>query len=114
MIYVEDFGEDMSIIKKIMEFARVHIASFYVSFSVKYRKNYVKKKLKKRKGNCSKCGECCKNRIYGVKCIYLNDKNLCSIYDDRMKICRAFPIDVLSIRLARLEGKCSYYWDKNE
>ncbi|MEM4230321.1 MAG: YkgJ family cysteine cluster protein [Candidatus Pacearchaeota archaeon] len=52
-------------------------------------KNYIKDKLKKRKGKCKKCGQCCKG------CKYLNKRTrLCKTYSDRPWTCyKEFPLD---------------------
>jgi len=54
-------------------------------------KDYIKNKLKKRKGRCKKCGECCKG------CKFLDKKTrLCKTYNNRPWLCyKEFPLDNL-------------------
>jgi len=54
-----------------------------------FDKNYIKNKLKKRRGKCKKCGQCCRG------CFFLDKKtNLCRTYKRRPFFCyKDFPID---------------------
>lgn len=66
-------------------------------------KNYIKNKLKKRKGYCKKCGQCCKG------CKHLDKKtNLCKTYENRPFYChRQFPIDKLDQKIFKVKN-CGY------
>jgi len=66
-------------------------------------KNYIKNKLKKRKGRCRKCGQCCKG------CIYLDKKtNLCRTYKSRPWFCyKDFPLDKFDQKLWNVKN-CGY------
>ena len=65
-------------------------------------KDYIKNKLKKRKGNCKKCGQCCKG------CKHLDKKNLCKTYGNRPFYChQQFPIDKLDQKVFRVKN-CGY------
>jgi len=52
-------------------------------------KDYIKKKLVKRKGKCKKCGKCC------IGCKHLDKKTkLCKVYESRPWFCyKDFPLD---------------------
>ncbi len=64
-------------------------------------KDYIKKKIKKRKGQCNRCGECCK------RCKYLK-KNKCVIYNKRLWFCyKEFPLDKFDILIFGVK-KCGY------
>ena len=67
-------------------------------------KNYIKNKLKKRKGKCNKCGECCK------MCFYLDKKTkLCKVYYKRPILCyREFPLDKTDQEIWGVESCCGY------
>jgi len=69
-------------------------------------KNYLQKKLDKRKGNCKKCGKCC----FGCK--YLDKKtNLCKTYKNRPFYChKDFPIDNLDKKVFRTRN-CGYTFE---
>ena len=70
-----------------------------------FDKDYVNKKLAKRKGNCNKCGECCGN------CRFLNQKTrLCKVYKSRPWTCYDdFPLDKLDKRIWGVK-KCGYHF----
>ena len=56
-----------------------------------FRKDYVRRQVEeKRRGECTRCGECCS---IGFTCWWLEDGNVCSNYEDRPMQCRHFPID---------------------
>ena len=55
-----------------------------------FRKGYVEKQKELRRGECQRCGECCK---IVFDCPWLEDDNQCTVYEDRALQCRAFPID---------------------
>jgi hypothetical protein len=70
-------------------------------------KNYIKKKLAKRKGECKKCGKCCRG------CKYLDTKTkLCIIYRKRPFICyKNFPLDKLDQWIWNVKD-CGYRFEK--
>lgn len=76
-------------------------------FMLAVDKNYLEKKLAKRKGECLKCGKCCRG------CKYLDIKTkLCKIYDDTPWFChKNFPIDKLDQKVFGVEGKCGYRFE---
>lgn len=70
-------------------------------------KDYVKKKLAKRRGNCLKCGQCCHG------CEFWDEKTgLCNVYDSRPSFChRDFPIDRLDQKVFGVED-CGYKFNE--
>ena len=67
-------------------------------------KNYVEKKLSRRKGKCRRCGKCCEG------CKFLNkQKKLCSVYNNRPKILchNDFPLDELDKKIWKIK-RCGY------
>ena len=80
-------------------------------YLVWFRKEYVRKKLAERKGNCEGCGGICCKRTR--PCPFLKNGK-CSIYKTKIpKFCKIFPIDEEDIRLAGVADVCRYYWKKN-
>jgi hypothetical protein len=70
-------------------------------------KNYIEKKLKKRKGKCKKCGKCCGN------CKFLDKKTgLCLVYNKRSKVfCyQNFPLSKLDQKVWGVKN-CGYKFD---
>lgn len=66
-------------------------------------KDYIKNRLKKRKGSCRKCGECCK------RCIHLDKSTkLCKVYNSRPILCyKEFPLDKLDQKIWNVKN-CGY------
>ena len=75
----------------------------------KFNKNYLKQKLKKRKGKCLKCGKCCEG------CMFLNKKtHLCKIYSHRPRLMcyKEFPLDKFDQKIWHVEKVCGYKFDE--
>lgn len=66
-------------------------------------KDYLKNKLNKRKGECKRCGQCCKG------CNFLDkNTNLCIKYENRPFYChKDFPIDKLDQKIIGVKN-CGY------
>jgi Fe-S-cluster containining protein len=66
--------------------------------------------LSKRKGECNRCGACCKILF---RCPFLGTDSegqyTCRIYEKRFAQCRLFPLH--ASELAELGGECSYTFD---
>jgi len=60
-----------------------------------FRPGYVREQESRRRGECRRCGLCCR---IAVKCWFLKDGNHCVIYSQRPAQCRAFPIDPRDLR----------------
>lgn len=71
-----------------------------------FYKNYIDEKIKKRKGECLKCGECCNN------CKFLDGKtNLCLVYEKRPWFCyKNFPLDELDKKVFCVKN-CGYWFE---
>jgi hypothetical protein len=85
------------VLKSVNALRRILARQFY--------KDYPKNKLKKRKGKCKKCGECCRG------CFFLDNKTkLCKIYKNRPRfIChKDFPLDKEEQRIWQVEKVCGY------
>jgi hypothetical protein len=66
--------------------------------------------LQNRKGLCHRCGLCCKILF---KCPFYVEKypfGECSIYEERSKVCRLFPMSEKDIRIVK---ECGYYFENN-
>jgi len=87
------------------------IGKFRRLYLVNFRKGYVRKQLKRRKGECHQCGLCC---TFLFTCPFLNRLGLCLIYGRcRPNVCKAFPIDQRDINEIRLcGGECGYSFDE--
>jgi len=81
------------------------IRRFYL---VKFRPNYVRKSLEKRKGQCRRCGHCCS---IAFRCPHLKEGNECAIYEHRYEQCALFPIDWRDIKY--LSDTCGHYFDED-
>jgi hypothetical protein len=63
---------------------------------------YIANKLKKRRGACKKCGDCCRH------CRLLGKDNLCTVYEKRPFLCyREFPLDRLDQKIWEVKD-CGY------
>ena len=81
-----------------------------------FNKKYINKKHKERKGQCIRCGACCKLAV--KKCMYLEiDTNkiyFCKHHKSfRMPNCVIFPIDNKDIKDRNIITKepCGYYFE---
>jgi Fe-S-cluster containining protein len=78
---------------------------------VKFRRDYVLSSRQRRRGECRRCGTCC--RVF-AKCTFLSG-NTCRIYGIRFDQCRAFPIDTSDIELVRdMGGECGFWFEEGE
>ncbi|HEY4716475.1 MAG TPA: hypothetical protein VII00_05165 [bacterium] len=93
--------EVRKLVNKVRRFIRCHFNAEYLGFY-----------LKKRRGGCLQCGECC-SLVY--KCPFLIRKGIqkkCLIYHTgRPRQCRLFPIDRFD--LSDVNFKCGYFFDYN-
>lgn len=80
-------------------------------YLVWFRKDYVRRSLSKRKGNCLACGMCCRQSV--PFCPFLTKDNKCRFrkwFGWHLKYCKIFPIDIIDQRLLNVQGRCGYYW----
>src|SRR4030042_591469 len=67
------------------------IGIFRRMYLVYLRREYVKRQLGLRKGECHQCGECCS---FLFACPMLTQQRLCRIYKKtRPGVCKLFPLD---------------------
>ena len=72
-----------------------------------FRPGYVEKQIsEKRKGECERCGACCK---LGLRCLWLDGDNHCTRYETRPTQCRKFPIDQRDIDEV---PQCGHYFER--
>jgi hypothetical protein len=68
------------------------------------KKDYIKNKLKKRKGNCKRCGDCCRGCKY-----FQVDK--CLVYDKRPWFCyKEFPLSRFDQKIFNVKN-CGYKFE---
>jgi len=99
---VPDYGSKGVFAGKIIE-GWGKLRRFYLSH---FRKEYVRRMKKLRKGACRYCGSCC---AVMIKCPHLVG-NLCKIYERRYEQCAHFPIDARDLIFR--ENTCGYYFEK--
>ncbi|MEW5768669.1 MAG: hypothetical protein AB1797_13845 [bacterium] len=68
-------------------------------------KKYLEEQLKRRQGKCQRCGACCQ---LVFRCPFLEGKNKCLIYENRLAQCRAFPIDERCLK--EVGNTCGFYF----
>jgi len=78
-----------------------------------FRQDYIERSHARRRGECLRCGACCKLM---VPCRYLNESNgmpACTKHDVKYKNCRIFPIDEADLAdrdIIAPDTKCGYYF----
>lgn len=81
-----------------------------------FKPSYIKQQLATRKGNCLRCGVCCR---LGYNCPSLGIKkegSTCKTYTIRSTNCRIFPINNADLRERNLvspETTCGFYFEEN-
>ena len=80
-------------------------------YLVYFRKEYVKKQLASRKGECLQCAQCCS---FVFVCPMLTRQRSCRTYNKfRLEMCRSFPIDQRDIdEVTRCGGTCGYRFEE--
>jgi len=78
---------------------------------VHFRKDYVKRQLDLRQGECRQCGTCC-NLLN--TCPMLTSGGRCFAYGTcRPQVCKVFPIDERDIAEVKMCGRsCGFYFAK--
>lgn len=80
-------------------------------YLVWFKKDYIKKSLATRRGNCLVCGICCRQSV--PFCPFLNRDDKCRLvkwFGWNPKYCKIFPIDEIDQELLNVKGKCGYHW----
>jgi len=79
-----------------------------------FRKEYIKKQLAERKGECKQCGKCCEIMdVIGLKCKYFKEgKCIIFKYAMKKKLCDTYvyPFDEKDKRVTKNYTKCGFYW----
>ena len=91
----------------------IHLMGKFRRFYLVYfRKEYVKRQLASRKGECHQCAQCCS---FVFHCPMLTEGRLCRTYDKfRLEMCKSFPIDQRDIdEVVRCGGACGYHFEKD-
>ncbi|MBP7632734.1 YkgJ family cysteine cluster protein [Candidatus Ozemobacteraceae bacterium] len=94
---------------------------FITSFTMQVKRRYLmllKKDaiadgLKRRRGECKGCGECCKASF---NCPFLykhGDMLLCQIHETKPEVCKTYPFNEQDV-FPHTVGKCGYYFVKDE
>jgi hypothetical protein len=90
----------------------IHLAGKFRRFYLVYfRKEYVKRQMASRQGECHQCAQCCS---FVFHCPMLTQGRLCRTYDKfRLEMCKRFPIDQRDIdEVTRCGGTCGYRFEK--
>ena len=75
----------------------------------KFRRGYVAKMRRQRRGSCVRCGSCCRIMF---KCPHLENGSHCLVYLKRANQCANFPIDHRDLRY--LEDVCGFYFVRDD
>jgi Fe-S-cluster containining protein len=84
-----------------------------------FRRRYVYKNLKQRKGECKQCGTCCRVSFFGIRCPFFKDEdNKCIIHNNlKPYSCRIAFFDKKDRYfglIPELNKACGYYWEEDE
>jgi len=101
---------------------RQYLTKFFRKFYLYYfKRNYIRKSLKARKGSCKQCGSCCYN--FGIRCPFLTKENKCKVHKYKKVLgwfcpfftqCRICPIDEQQQIIGGYKDSCGYYWSKKK
>ena len=98
-----------------MHKARKFITSFSMQLKRRYlmllKKETIADGLKRRRGECIGCGECCKASF---PCPFLYEHKgrlLCSIHETKPAVCKTYPFNEQDV-FPHTIGKCGYYFVK--
>jgi len=72
-----------------------------------FRRKYVQEQAHRRRGECARCGKCCK---IVMPCAFLKDRNHCRIYGSHPNQCRAFPVDYRDLKDV---PECRFWFSPN-
>ncbi|MEW5807659.1 MAG: hypothetical protein AB1756_09985 [Acidobacteriota bacterium] len=91
------------------EQAKGKLRRFYKSH---FRRKKVWESIGMRRGECDRCGECCKILLRCPFLVELDDTTYCRIYEKRFSQCRLYPIEPKDIR--EIGGKCTYDFEMGQ
>ncbi|GBE32873.1 hypothetical protein BMS3Bbin05_01801 [bacterium BMS3Bbin05] len=103
--YAQSIKESPLVIRIVGKLRRFYLVHF--------RKDYVKRQLKLRRGECRQCAQCC-SLVF--TCPMLTRRKLCRTYRKwRWKVCTVFPIDRRDIDDVGISGvQCGYFFKQDE
>lgn len=106
MKFIKNITSNIKTINDNFQQAVGKVRRFYL---LHCRKNYVRRQLSLRRGECRQCAACCSLLF---PCAAQTANNLCSRYHGRRwAVCEVFPIDSRDIRdVERNGGECGYYF----
>lgn len=77
-------------------------------FYMKFRKEFLRESIAKRKGECKQCG-CCEDRA--TKCPHFKeDVRKCDLYPDFPPACKIYPFDEKDKNWFSREH-CGFFWE---
>jgi uncharacterized protein len=94
-----------------MQFVRGKLQRFYDGH---FRKDYVAQRLAARKGECKRCGACCRLLVQCAFAEACHAGTACRIYKRRPVNCRTFPYEPSHFAerdLLKPEQPCGYYFE---
>ncbi len=72
----------------------------------------VDQSVKKRKGDCKRCGGCCRTSIRCQNLLYDgNDLAMCKIHDHRPDMCKLYPYNGRDF-FPHLKDKCGFWYEE--
>ncbi len=80
-------------------------------YLVYFRREYVKRQMALRQGECHQCARCCS---FVFACPLLTGQRTCRTYNKfRLEMCKSFPIDQRDIdEVARIGATCGYRFEE--
>lgn len=81
-----------------------------------FRRGCVERSIARRKGECRRCGACCKLMFVCPRLDETTDAVSCAIHDTRANNCRFFPIDERDLRdrdIIMPEKPCGYSFNSS-
>ncbi len=109
------------IIKKMVKIKQYLMKFFRKYYLYFFKRAYVRKSLKARKGSCKQCGSCCYN--FGIRCPFLTKDNKCRVHKHKrllgkfcpfFTLCRISPFDEKQQIIGGYKDKCGFYWEKKK
>ncbi|MFZ2957833.1 MAG: YkgJ family cysteine cluster protein [Candidatus Ozemobacteraceae bacterium] len=77
------------------------------------KKEAVEDGLRRRRGECHGCGECCKASFPCPFLFELNGQWLCQIHETKPEVCKTYPFNEQDM-FPHAKGKCGYFFVTGE
>jgi len=77
------------------------------------KKETVADGLKRRRGECLGCGECCKASFSCPFLFLSGDKWLCKIHETKPEVCKTYPFNEHDV-FPHTKERCGYYFVKED